>query len=124
SAPLNQKSPLARASIGCWAPALRCALGCCLASSSVQALRQLHAADALEVALDGCRLLALALGGGLFVELAGTQIGQQAEFLDGALEAAQCHIERLVFFDANRSHVFSESLTLPRICARCPGSCP
>src|SRR5206468_2759257 len=112
-APPNLKSPRARALLDF--------LG---APLSVQALGQLHAADALEVAFDGCRLLALALGGGLFVELAGTQIGQQAEFFDGALEAAQCHIERLVFFDANRSHVFSESLTLPRICARCPGSCP
>jgi hypothetical protein len=32
------------------------------------------------MALDGSRLLALALGRWLFVELAGTQVGQQAEF--------------------------------------------
>jgi len=41
------------------------------------------------VALDGRGLLALALGGGLFVELAGAQFGQQAQLLNGALEAAQ-----------------------------------
>src|SRR5437764_14481604 len=94
---------------------------------SEQAFRQLHAADALEVALDRSGLLALALGGGLFVELAGTKIGQQAEFLDGALEAAQCHVERLVFFDANRSHVSGGSwrvtLGKTKIIARVPVPC-
>jgi hypothetical protein len=35
------------------------------------------------------RLLALALGGGLLIELAGAQIGQQAELLEGALETAR-----------------------------------
>src|SRR6476619_7360667 len=69
-----------------------------------QLLRQLHAADALEVALHGGRLLALALGGRLFVELAGTQVGQQAELFDGALEAAKSDVERLVFLDANGGH--------------------
>src|SRR5205085_5905424 len=54
-----------------------------------QLFRQLHAADALEVALYSGGLLALALGGGLFVELARTQIGQQTELFDGALETAQ-----------------------------------
>jgi hypothetical protein len=53
------------------------------------------------VALDGRGLLALALGGRLFVELAGTQIGQQAELFDSALEAAQRDVERLVFFYAD-----------------------
>src|SRR5512147_1067600 len=52
------------------------------AGSSVELLGQLHAANALEMALDGRGLLALALGGGLLVELAGAQVGQQPEFLD------------------------------------------
>ena len=72
--------------------------------ASVHALGQLHAADALEVALHRGRLLALALGSGLLVELARTQIGEQAELLDRALEAAQGHVERFVFLDANGSH--------------------
>jgi hypothetical protein len=56
------------------------------------------------VALHGGRLLALALGRRLFVELAGAQLGQQADLLDGALEAAQGDIERFVLFDADRGH--------------------
>jgi len=48
------------------------------------------------VALHGGCLLALALGGRLFVELAGAQVGQQAELFDGALEAAQGDVEGLV----------------------------
>jgi hypothetical protein len=60
--------------------------------------RQLHGADALVVALDGGSLLALALGGGFFVKLAGTQIGQQAQFFDGAFEAAQSDVEGFVVF--------------------------
>src|SRR5664279_5081969 len=71
---------------------------------SEELLRQLHAAHPLEVALDGCGLLALALGRWLLVELARAQIGQEAELLDGALEAAEGNVERLVFLDANSSH--------------------
>src|SRR6185503_4946864 len=71
---------------------------------SVQLLWQLHAAHALEVALDRSGLLALAFGGGLLVELAGPQLGEQPQLFDRALEAAQRHIERLVFFDANGGH--------------------
>ena len=52
----------------------------------VQLFGQLHAAHALVVALDGGGLLAFALGGGFFVELAGAQLGEQAQLLDGALE--------------------------------------
>jgi hypothetical protein len=62
------------------------------------------AADALVVALDGSGLLALALGGRLFVELAGAQVGQQAQFFDGALEAAQSDVKRLVFFNTDGRH--------------------
>jgi len=65
---------------------------------------QLHGADALVVALNRRCLLALALGGRLFVKLAGTQVGEQAEFLNGALEAAQCNLERLVVFYADGGH--------------------
>jgi len=70
-------------------------------SGSVQLLGQLHAAHALVVTLDGGGFLALALGGRLLVELAGAQVGQQAQFFDGALEAAQSNVERLVFFNAD-----------------------
>src|SRR5574343_273511 len=71
---------------------------------SVQLLGQLHAAHALVVALDGGGLLALALGGRLFVELAGAQLGQQTQLFDGALEATQSDVERLVFLDADGGH--------------------
>jgi len=53
------------------------------------------------MALDRGGELALALGGGLLVVLARAQFGQQAGFLDGALEAAQRRFERFVFLDAD-----------------------
>src|SRR4051812_41303419 len=56
------------------------------------------------MALHRGRLLALALGGGLLIELAGAQLGEQAQLLDGALEAAKCHVEGLVFLDSNGRH--------------------
>src|SRR5690349_9210497 len=84
--------------------------GVAVRTASEKLLRQLHAADALEVALDRGRLLALALGGRLFVELAGTQIGQEAELFDGALEAAKSDVERLVFLDANGGHLARSDL--------------
>src|SRR5438094_10669342 len=87
------------------ATASRAGLGVSSRRRSVQLLGQLHAANALEVALDGGGLLALALGSGLLVELAGTQLSQQAQLLDGALEAAQGYVEWLVLFDANSGHV-------------------
>src|SRR3954462_15225587 len=74
------------------------------AGSSVQLLGKLHAANALVMALHGGGLLALALGGGLFVELARAQFGEQAQLLDGALEAAKGHVERLVFLDTDGRH--------------------
>src|SRR5260221_12306753 len=67
--------------------------------------RQLLAADALVVALYGCRLLALALGGRLFVELARPQFGQQARLFDRALETAKRGLEGLVFADADTRHL-------------------
>src|SRR5450755_2498312 len=68
--------------------------------------RQLLAAQALVVALDGRRQLALAFGGRLFIELTCTQLGEQARFFDRALEAAQGHFEGLVFANANARHVY------------------
>ena len=56
------------------------------------------------MALDRRRLLALALSRGLLIELTGAQIGQKTELLNGALEAAQGHVEGLVFFDSNGRH--------------------
>ena len=63
---------------------------------------ELLAAQALALALDGCSELALALGGGLLVELAGAQFGEQADFFDGTLEAAQGDIKRLEGLGAQR----------------------
>jgi len=45
------------------------------------------------VALDGGRLLALALLRGLFVELAAAELGENAGLLAGALETPQGGIE-------------------------------
>jgi hypothetical protein len=48
------------------------------------------------LALDRGSQLALALGRGLFVELASAQFGQQTDFFDRTLEATQGDIKRLV----------------------------
>lgn len=56
------------------------------------------------MALDRGSQLALALGGGFLVELAGAQFGQQTGFFDGALEAADGDLERFVFLDADARH--------------------
>src|SRR5665213_599402 len=73
-------------------------------SGSEQLGRQLLAADAFVVALDRGGFLALALGGGLFVELARAQFRQQAGLFDRALEAAKGCLEELVFADADTRH--------------------
>src|SRR5690606_18671660 len=62
------------------------------------------ARHALQVPLDGGRLLALALLRRLLVELAAAQLGQHAGFLAGTLEAPQRGIEILVLFYANTRH--------------------
>ena len=62
-------------------------------------------AQALVVALYRSGFFALALGGGLFVELTGTQLGEQTGFFDGALEATDCSLEGFVFAYADRRHV-------------------
>src|SRR5664279_4084389 len=94
------------------------------ARRSEQLGRQLLAADALVMALDGRGLLALALGGRLFVELAGAQFGQQARLLDGALETAKRCLEGLVVADTYARHrgpSFSLGLRRP---AQCHGVAP
>src|ERR1043166_1830069 len=62
---------------------------CCL----VQLRREHLRAHALVAALHRGGVLALALGGRLLVELAGAQLGEEAGFLDRALEAAESHVE-------------------------------
>ena len=74
-------------------------------NQSIKSRRQLLAADALVMALHGGGTLALALGGGLFVEFARTQFGQKPGLFDGALEAPQGSLEGLVFFEADNRHV-------------------
>src|SRR5204863_110237 len=72
----------------------------------------------LVVTLDcGCEL-ALSLGGRLLVVLAGTQLGEQAGLLHGALEAAHRHFERLVFFHAYGRHRDSSDSEKGRNCIR------
>src|SRR5688572_15359472 len=70
----------------------------------VQLRRQHLAAQALVMALHGGGQLALALRGGLFVVLAGAQLGEQARLFHGALEAAHRDFERLVFLHAYSRH--------------------
>ena len=67
---------------------------------------QLHAAHTLVVAFHSGGFFALALGRGLFVELAGAQVGEQAQFFNGALEAAQGDVEGFVVFNSDRGHVW------------------
>lgn len=74
--------------------------------------------QALLVALDGSAQLALALGGRLFVELTGAQLGDDAGLLTGALEATHCDFKRLVLFNAygrhwDSSNKVSESIHRP-----------
>src|SRR3954467_5844195 len=94
----------------------------------VELLGQLHAANALVVALDGRGLLSLALGSGLLADLARARFGQQTQLFDGALEAAQGRVERLVFLDPDGRHfsknpsgeiLRSESLPRPAALLAC-----
>src|SRR3984893_9401022 len=68
------------------------------------------AGHALHVALDGGGLLALALLRGLFVELAPTQLGENAGLLAGAFETPQGGIEVLVLTNTNARHRNLKSL--------------
>ena len=56
--------------------------------------------------------LALALRSGLFIELARTQFGQQPSLFNGALEAAQRHVKRLIFLHANNRHATTPVLKI------------
>src|SRR5690606_15200273 len=75
---------------------------------SIQAWRQLLAADAFVVTLHGGSVLALALSRWLFVEFARTQLGQQTGFFNSAFEAAQSNFKGFVFFQANNGHVIPD----------------
>src|SRR5206468_4704442 len=79
---------------------------------SVKLRRQLLAAQALVMALDGGSLFSLAFGRGLLVELAGAKLGQEAGFFDRAFEAAKRGLEGLVFADADTGHEV-DCLSLP-----------
>src|SRR5512146_690103 len=70
----------------------------------VQLRRQSLAAQALVVALHGSGQLALTLCGGLFVKLAGAQLGQQTGLFHRTLEAAHRHFERLILFNTYSCH--------------------
>ena len=74
--------------------------GNCLVQLGGQKLR----AQALVVALDRGSELAFTLGSRFFVVFAGAKLGQETGFLYGALEAAERHLERLVFLDAYSRH--------------------
>ena len=79
-------------------------------SFSVQLRRQLHAANALVMALASGGVFTLALSGWLFVRFTSAQLGEQTCFFDGALEATHCNFEGLVFADFN-NHVWPKSGT-------------
>ena len=59
------------------------------------------AANALVMALHGSRLLALALGRGLLIELTRAKLVEEANFFNGALKAPHGGLEGLIFFQAN-----------------------
>ena len=71
---------------------------------SVKLLGKLLAAQALEMALHRCSLLALPFGRWLFVKFAGAQFGQETVLLDRALEPAHRDFKRLIFFYADDRH--------------------
>src|SRR6185503_5017712 len=71
---------------------------------SIELGRKELVAQALVMALDGSSELAFALGGGLLVEFARPQFGQQTGLFHRALETAHGHFKRLVFLDSNRRH--------------------
>src|SRR3954471_968535 len=76
----------------------------CRTARSVKFRRQLLAAQALVATFDRGGFLSFAFGCRLFVELACTELGQEAGFFDRALEAAQCGLEGLVFANADAGH--------------------
>src|SRR5690606_3506725 len=82
--------------------------------NSVQALAAaLLALHFLGVALDGSSCLALALGGGLLVELAAADFGQYTGFFAGALETTQSYVEGFVLFNFDGWHPGRTFTVLP-----------
>src|SRR5690554_4793625 len=81
--------------------------------NSVQALAAtIFALQLLGVTLDGSSCLALALGSGLFVELATTDFSQDAGFFAGALETTQGDVEGFVLFYFDGRHFVPFSKTV------------
>src|SRR5690606_2829636 len=81
--------------------------------NSVQALAAaIFALQLLGVTLDGSSCLALALGSGLFVELATTDFSQNAGFFAGALETTQGDVEGFVLFYFDGRHFVPFSKTV------------
>ncbi|MCY1429726.1 hypothetical protein D9M71_456560 [compost metagenome] len=73
--------------------------------NSVQTLATaLFALHFLGVTLDSGSSLALALSGGLFVELAATDFSQYTSFFAGALETTQGYVEGFVLFNFDGGH--------------------
>src|SRR5699024_6733997 len=64
----------------------------------------LFALQALGVALDRGRTLALAHLAGLFVELTAAYFSNDTGFFTTALESTQCDFKRLVFLDSYARH--------------------
>src|SRR5258708_35944434 len=71
------------------------------APGSIELWRQRLGAEPLVVPLDGGGELSLAVSRGLLVELAGAQFGETTGPFHGALEAAQCRFEVLLFLVAD-----------------------
>ena len=67
------------------------------------------------MALASGGVLTLALGRWLFVRLTSAQLGEETCFFDGALEAAHCNFEGLVFADFN-NHVWPKIVTVVITC--------
>ena len=70
--------------------------------------RQLHCAQTFGVAFAGGGVLALTLSRWLLVGLTGTQLGEEARFFDGALEAAQRYFEWFVFAEFDDHVCFAD----------------
>jgi len=81
-------------------------LGCGVGrTESVQAnAAALLALDFLGVTLDCGSSFTLALGSGLFVELAATDFSQYTGFFARTLKATQSYVEWFVLFDFNVGH--------------------
>src|SRR6185295_18884253 len=70
------------------------------------------AGDTLHVPLDGSSLLAFPLLGGLFVEFAPAELGENARLFTGALESPQGGVEILILANTNARHPKPQTLDL------------